>query len=37
MWIPVTLAAATFQILRTARQHELRRVLTVVPAGFVAW
>lgn len=37
MWIPVTLAAATFQILRTARQHELRRVLTVVPAGFVRY
>jgi drug/metabolite transporter (DMT)-like permease len=37
MWIPITLAAATFQILRTARQHELRRVLTVVPAGFVRY
>lgn len=37
MWIPITLAAATFQILRTARQHELRRALTVVPAGFVRY
>lgn len=37
MWIPITLAAATFQILRTARQHELRRVLTVNPAGFVRY
>ena len=37
MWIPITLTAATFQILRTARQHELRRVLTVVPAGFVRY
>ena len=37
MWIPITLAAATFQILRTARQHELRRVLAVVPAGFVRY
>lgn len=36
-WIPITLAAATFQILRTARQHELRRVLSVVPAGFVRY
>lgn len=37
MWIIITLAAATFQILRTARQHELRRVLAVVPAGFVRY
>lgn len=37
MWIPITLAAATFQILRTARQHDLRRVLEVVPAGFVRY
>ncbi|MFT4659224.1 MAG: drug/metabolite transporter (DMT)-like permease [Candidatus Aldehydirespiratoraceae bacterium] len=37
MWIFVTLAAATLQILRTARQHELRRVLSVVPAGFVRY
>lgn len=37
MWIPITLAAATFQILRTARQHDLRRVLDVVPAGFVRY
>lgn len=37
MWIPITLAAATFQILRTARQHDLRRALTVVPAGFVRY
>ena len=37
MWIPITLAAATFQILRTARQHDLKRVLDVVPAGFVRY
>lgn len=37
MWIPITLAAATFQILRTARQHELRRHLSVNPAGFVRY
>lgn len=37
MWIPITLLAATFQILRTARQHELRRVLAVNPAGFVRY
>lgn len=37
MWVPITLLAATFQILRTARQHELRRVLAVNPAGFVRY
>ncbi len=37
MWILITLAAATFQIVRTARQHELRRVLDVIPAGFVRY
>ena len=37
MWIPITLAAAAFQILRTARQHELRRVLDVNAAGFVRY
>lgn len=37
MWIPITLAAATFQVLRTARQHELRRFLDVVAAGFVRY
>jgi drug/metabolite transporter (DMT)-like permease len=37
MWIPITLAAATFQILRTARQHDLKRVLDVVPAGLVRY
>ncbi|MFP5489769.1 MAG: EamA/RhaT family transporter [Acidimicrobiia bacterium] len=35
MWIPITLAAATFQILRTARQHELRSTLSTAAAGFV--
>jgi drug/metabolite transporter (DMT)-like permease len=35
MWIPITLAAATFQILRTSRQHELRTVLSTSAAGFV--
>ncbi len=37
MWIPITLAAATFQILRTSRQHVLRRVLSVNAAGFVRY
>lgn len=37
MWIPITLAAATFQILRTARQHELRAVLSTAAAGFVRY
>lgn len=37
MWIPITLAAATFQILRTSRQHRLRSVLTVNGAGFVRY
>ncbi|MGB0112794.1 MAG: EamA family transporter [Ilumatobacteraceae bacterium] len=37
MWIPITLAAATFQILRTSRQHQLRSVLSVNGAGFVRY
>ena len=37
MWIPITIAAATFQILRTARQHELRSVLSTNAAGFVRY
>lgn len=37
MWIPITLAAATFQILRTARQHELRSQLSTAAAGFVRY
>ena len=37
MWIPVTLAAAVFQILRTSRQHQLRSALTVNAAGFVRY
>jgi drug/metabolite transporter (DMT)-like permease len=37
MWIPITLAAATFQILRTSRQHRLRSVLTLNGAGFVRY
>ena len=37
MWIPITLAAATFQILRTSRQHQLRRALSVNGAGFVRY
>lgn len=37
MWIPVTLAAATFQILRTSRQHQLRAALSVNGAGFVRY
>jgi len=37
MWIPITLAAATFQILRTSRQHQLRSILSVNAAGFVRY
>ena len=37
MWIPITLAAATFQILRTSRQHELRSSLSTTAAGFVRY
>ena len=37
MWIPITLAAATFQILRTARQHELRSALSTAAAGFARY
>ena len=37
MWIPITLAAATFQILRTSRQHELRNRLSTAAAGFVRY
>jgi len=37
MWIIITLAAATFQILRTSRQHELRSVLSTTAAGFVRY
>ncbi len=35
MWVPITLAAATFQILRTSRQHELRGVLSTSAATYV--
>ncbi|TDT15495.1 hypothetical protein BDK89_1066 [Ilumatobacter fluminis] len=37
MWILITLAAATFQILRTSRQHQLRSVLSTAAAGFVRY
>ena len=37
MWSPITLAAATFQILRTSRQHELRSALGTNAAGFVRY
>ena len=37
LWIPITLAAATFQVLRTSRQHELRAVLSPGAAGFVRY
>jgi drug/metabolite transporter (DMT)-like permease len=37
MWIPITLAAATFQVLRTSRQHRLRSMLSVNGAGFVRY
>jgi len=35
VWVPITLAAATFQILRTSRQHQLRGVLSTTAAGYV--
>src|SRR5215510_6895570 len=37
MWIPITISAATFQIMRTSRQHELRAVLSAGAAGFVRY
>jgi drug/metabolite transporter (DMT)-like permease len=37
MWIPITLAAAAFQIVRTSRQHQLRSALSVNGAGFVRY
>lgn len=37
MWILITLAAATFQILRTSRQHELRSLLSTGAAGYVRY
>ena len=37
MWIAITLAAATFQIVRTSEQHRLRSVLSVNEAGFVRY
>lgn len=37
MWIPITLAAATFQVLRTSRQHGLRGLLSTNAAGFVRY
>lgn len=37
MWIPVTLAAAVFQILRTSRQHQLRATLSSSAAGFARY
>jgi drug/metabolite transporter (DMT)-like permease len=37
MWIIITLAAATFQIMRTARQHELRSLLSTAAAGYVRY
>lgn len=37
MWVPITLAAATFQILPTSRQHQLRSILSVNAAGYVRY
>jgi drug/metabolite transporter (DMT)-like permease len=37
VWVPITLAAATFQILRTSRQHQLQSVLSTNAAGFVRY
>jgi drug/metabolite transporter (DMT)-like permease len=36
-WIPVTLAAAVFQILRTSRQHQLQSFLSPTAAGAVRY
>ncbi|HSL59121.1 MAG TPA: EamA family transporter [Acidimicrobiales bacterium] len=36
-WVPVTVAAATFQILRTSRQHLLRDALDLNAAGYVRY
>ena len=35
MWVPITLAAATFQILRTSQQHRLRDTLSTAAATYV--
>lgn len=35
MWIPVTLGATAAQVVRTARQHELRLYLTSLGAAYV--
>lgn len=35
MWIPITLLAACFQILRTSEQHRIRALLTTAEAGYV--
>ncbi|MBK5223089.1 MAG: EamA family transporter [Acidimicrobiia bacterium] len=37
MWVPITLAATTFQILRTSRQHQLRSALSTAAAGFIRY
>jgi drug/metabolite transporter (DMT)-like permease len=37
VWIPVTVAAAALQVLRTALQHRLRALLSVSGAGFVRY
>lgn len=37
LWIPITLGAATFQVLRTSRQHQLRAQLSTPAAGFVRY
>lgn len=37
LWIPITIAAATFQILRTSRQHQLRPTLSTNAAGLVRY
>ena len=37
MWIPITIAAATFQTARTATQQKLRALLSVSGAGFVRY
>jgi drug/metabolite transporter (DMT)-like permease len=37
VWVLITLCAATFQILRTSRQHRLRSLLSTNAAGFVRY
>ena len=35
IWVPLTLGATVAQVLRTARQHELRQFLSATGAAYV--